>query len=199
MHPVGRPALAMRPPARRMRIVALVLSFFAVAFAIAFGFPLRAAWKLGFDTDAYLVPMIEALVLLLCALVLRMLAAICELLWLERTWSNLPEQLRKVGPLDKVTGGLVLGLSFVPGIAWFWKLGLVMAIADGFESMRAHHAFRAPVPKTLGMVAVIVGWVPGLNLYVAPFLWEVFATRIDAVCGELQLSASPSPPGSGPP
>jgi hypothetical protein len=30
--------------------------------------------------------------------------------------------------------------------------------------------------------------VPGLNVYLAPFLWEMFATRIDRVCGEM-LSA----------
>ena len=168
-----------------MRIAALVLSSVAVLFAIGFGFQLRKAIAAGIETDAYLPYMIQALVLLLFALLLRMFAALCELLWLERTWSNLPEELRVVGPVQKVTSGLVIGLSFVPGVAWFWKLGLVMGIADGFEKMRARYPFQAPVPRKLGMVAVIVGWVPGLNVYVAPFLWEVFATRIETVMGEL--------------
>jgi hypothetical protein len=175
----------VRPPARRMRIAALALSMPAVAFAIAFGFALRRAYAAGIENDAYLPWTIGALLLLLVALVLRMFAAICELLWLERTWSNLPEELRVVGPVAKVTSGLVIGLSLVPGVAWFWKLGLVVGIADGFEKLRARYPFRAPVPRRLGMVAVIVGWVPGLNVYIAPFLWEVFATRIEVVMGEL--------------
>jgi hypothetical protein len=45
------------------------------------------------------------------------------------------------------------------------------------------------------MAAVIVAWVPGLNVYVAPFLWEVFATRIDVVCSQL-LGAQASLGGS---
>jgi hypothetical protein len=183
-------AYVVRPPARRMRIAALVLSFVAVAFAVAFGFAVRKAYAAGIDTDAYLPWLVEALVLLLFALLLRMAAAICELLWLERTWSNLPEELRVVGPVQKVTAGLVIGLSFVPGVAWFWKLGLVMGIADGFEKMRVRYPFEAPVPRKLGMAAVILGWIPGLNVYLAPFLWELFATRIDVVMGELASAAS---------
>jgi hypothetical protein len=35
------------------------------------------------------------------------------------------------------------------------------------------------------MAAVIVGWVPGLNVYLAPFLWEMFATRMDVVIEQL--------------
>lgn len=179
-----------------MRIAALVLSFVAVGFAMAFGFALRKAIAIGVSTDACLPWMIEALVFLLVALVLRMFAAICELLWLERTWSNLPEELRVVGPVQNVTSGLVIGLSFVPGLAWFWKLGLVVGVADGLEKMRARYPFRAPIPKTLGMAAVVVGWVPGLNVYVAPFLWELFATRIDVAARELLALRRGSPPRS---
>jgi hypothetical protein len=177
----------MRPQARRARIIALVLSVVAVGLSIGFGIYVRRTVAL-FDVDdpqRYAQPLVSALVFLLLALLFRMAAAICELLWLERTWTNLPESLRKIGPIDKVSSGMVFGLSFVPGISWVWKLGLVMAVADGFERMRAATPFTAPVPRNLGMAAVIVAWVPGLNVYVAPFLWEMFATRIDVVCGEL--------------
>jgi hypothetical protein len=128
---------------------------------------------------------VVVLLLLLIALLLRMGAAICELLWLERTWSNLPDGLRKVGPIDDVSSGLALAVSFVPGIAWVWKLGLVVGIANGFESIRRSIPFVAPVPRRLGMAAVIVGWIPALNVYVAPFLWEMFATRIDVCVKEI--------------
>jgi hypothetical protein len=178
----------MRPPARRARILALCLSALAVGFSIGFGVYLRRVIPL-FDADnpdRYARPLIIALVFLLAALVLRMIAAVCELLWLERTWSNLPEALRKVGPVDNVSSGLVIGLSFVPGISWVWKLGLVVAVADGFERMRATIPFRAPVPKNLGIAAVVLAWIPGLNVYLAPFLWEMFATRIDRVCNEMR-------------
>ncbi|MDB5215811.1 MAG: hypothetical protein JWO86_3738 [Myxococcaceae bacterium] len=177
----------VRPQARRARVIALVLSVVAVAFSLGFGVYIRRTIRL-FDPDdpqRYAQPFVIALVLLLIALLFRMAASICELLWLERTWSNLPEALRKVGPVDKVTSGLVVGLSFVPGISWVWKLGLIMAVSDGFERMRLTIPFRAPIPRKLGLAAVIVAWVPGLNVYVAPFLWEMFATRIDRVCGEM--------------
>jgi hypothetical protein len=177
----------LRPQARRARVIALVLSVIAVAFSIGFGVYIRRTIAL-FDRDdpqRYAQPFVIALVLLLIALLFRMAASICELLWLERTWSNLPEALRKVGPVDKVTSGLVVGLSFVPGISWVWKLGLIVAVADGFERMRLSIPFRAPIPRKLGLAAVIVAWVPGLNVYVAPFLWEMFATRIDRVCAEM--------------
>ncbi|MDB4934414.1 MAG: hypothetical protein JWP87_1386 [Labilithrix sp.] len=186
-----------RPPARRARILALVLSAIAVAFSIGFGVYLRRTIPL-FDPDdpeRYARPLVTALVFLLVALVLRMIAAICELLWLERTWSNLPEILRKVGPVDNVSSGLVVGLSFVPGISWVWKLGLVVAVADAFEGMRATIPFRAPVPKKLGIAAVVLAWVPGLNVYVAPFLWEMFATRIDRICNEMQAARANDPQG----
>jgi hypothetical protein len=42
------------------------------------------------------------------------------------------------------------------------------------------------------MTAVILGWFPGLNIYLAPFLWEMFARRIDIVY--LELARTPSPP-----
>lgn len=177
----------MKPPAHRARIAALVLSIVAVAFTFGFGIFLREALT-QFDLDdpqRYGVPMVVALVLLLVALLFRMAASICELVWLERTWSNLPESLRKVGPVDKVSSLLVVSLSFVPGVSWVWKLGLVVAVADGFEHMRRTVPFDAPVPRRLGMTAVILAWVPGLNVYVAPFLWEMFATRVDRVCAEI--------------
>jgi hypothetical protein len=182
-----QPVHVVRPPARRARAAALVLSVLAVAASIGFGVFVRRVIPL-FDRDdpeRYARPLVIALVFLLVALLLRMAASICELVWLERTWSNLPEGLRKVGPVDHVSSGLVVGLSFVPGISWVWKLGLVIAVADGFERVRATRPFLAPVPRHLGMAAVIVAWVPGLNVYVAPFLWELFATRLDRAVSEI--------------
>jgi hypothetical protein len=191
-------AHVLRPQAKRARILALVLSFIAVAFSIGFGIYLRRTIPV-FDAanpERAAQPLVIALVFLLFALLFRMAAAICELWWLERTWTNLPEQLRKVGPVDNVTSGLVVGLSFVPGISWVWKLGLVMAVTDGFERVRTTIPFRAAIPRRLGMAAVIVAWVPGLNVYIAPFLWEMFATRIDIVCAEiLGAQSSATAPG----
>lgn len=181
--------MAVRPPARRARQLALVLSAVAVLFSIAFGVALRSALHKP-EGEELVVAVVIALSLLLVALLFRMVAAVCELLWLERTWSNLPEELRSVGPVDKVSSGMVIGFSVVPGVAWVWKLGLVIGIADGFEQVRTRIPFRAPVPRRLGMAAVILGWVPGLNVYLAPFLWEMFATRIDAVCSELLAATS---------
>ncbi len=43
------------------------------------------------------------------------------------------------------------------------------------------------------MASVIVSWVPGMNVYVAPFLWELFATRMDAVCSEVQCVQQSAP------
>ncbi len=177
-------AARLRPPAMRARRIALVLSFLAVAFSIGFGFALRKTWAIR-DQDVALLWLTGALTLLLVALLLRIVAAICELLWLERTWTNLPEEMRRVGPLENVSSAMLIGFSFVPVVAWFWKLGLVAGVADGFEKVRTRIPFKAPVPKKLGMAAVIIGWVPGLNVYIAPFLWEMFARKIDAVCIEI--------------
>ena len=191
----------LRPQARRARIVALVLSVISVGFSLGFGVYIRRTIALfeRDDPEKWMQPFVTALVYLLLALVFRMVAGICELLWLERTWSNLPEELRKVGPVDKVSSGLMVGLSFVPGISWVWKLGLIMAVTDGFERVRATVHFQAPVPRGLGLAAVIVAWIPGLNVYVAPFLWEMFATRIDRVCDELltlRAHAAAAPPST---
>lgn len=176
----------MRPPAKTARRVALGLSVLAVLSSIVCGFCGRAAYHARDDEAAYMVPFGWFLLLLLVALLLRMGAAVCELVWLERTWSNLPHELRKVGPLEKVEPILLVSMTFVPGIAWVWKLGVIDAVAKGFEAIRARVPFDAPVPRRLGMAAVIVGWVPGLNVYFAPFLWELFAIRIDR-CVELIL------------
>jgi hypothetical protein len=185
-----QPTHVVRPPARGARAAALVLSLLAVGASIGFGVFVRRTIPL-FDRDdpeRYARPLVVALVFLLVALLLRMAASICELVWLERTWSNLPEPLRKVGPVEHVSSGLVVGLSFVPGISWLWKLGLVMAVADGLERVRATRPFLAPIPRRLGMAAVIVAWVPGLNVYLAPFLWEMFATRTDRAVTELLVA-----------
>lgn len=180
-------AHVVRPPARVARILAMVLSIVAIGFSIGFGIYLRRVIPI-FDIDhpdRYVEPAIAMLVFLLLALLFRMGASLCELVWLERTWSNMPEELRKVGPLEKVSSGLAVVLSFVPGLSWIWKLGLAMAICDGFERVRMGVPFPAKVPKRLGMAAVIVSWVPGLNVYIAPFLWEIFATKMDVVCNEI--------------
>jgi hypothetical protein len=179
----------MSPPARRARMIAVGLSVLAVLFSVACGIMARRAFALRAAATDVLMPSLAAfLVLLLVALLLRMGAAVCELLWLERTWSNLPDGCRKVGPIDDVSSGLAIAISFVPGIAWVWKLGLIVGIANGFEAIRADRNFTAPVPRRLGIAAVVVGWVPGLNVYVAPFLWEMFATRID-LCVKQMLAA----------
>lgn len=185
------------PPAARARRIALVLSAIAVVFSLVFGFCLRTAYGMReTDPERGLYWFLACLVAVLIALLLRMGAAICELLWLERTWSNLPETLRKVGPVDNVSSGMLIAVSFVPGVAWIWKLGLVRSVADGFEHVRRAFPFRAPVPKRLGMAAVVFGWIPGLNVYIAPFLWEMFATRIDVVVDELRtlVPATPAAP-----
>jgi hypothetical protein len=177
------------PPAQRARRIGVGFSIVAVLFSLGCGYCGRSAFALREAAPDALLPWVSAfLVLLLIALLLRGAAAICELLWLERTWSNLPEPLRKVGPIDEVSSGMAIGISLVPGIAWVWKLGLVVGIARGFEAVRAHEPFTAPVPKRLGMAAVITGWIPGLNVYLAPFLWEVFATRIDVCVRQIMTS-----------
>src|SRR5262249_35451008 len=150
------------------------------------------------DPDRALPLFMIALVLILFALLLRMGAAICELLWLERTWQNMPEDLRKVGPIENATSGHVIALSFIPVVAWAWKLGVVTTVANGFEAIRARIPFTAKVPKGLGVAAVIFGWIPGLNVYIAPFLWEMFASRIEIVILELAshqalAAAAPAP------
>jgi len=166
-----------------------VLSCVAVVVSIGCGFYARRAYVLrDAQPDVLLPAVLVFLVLLLVALLLRMGAAICELLWLERTWSNLPEHLRKVGPVRDVSSGIAVAVSVIPGVAWVWKLGLVVGIADGFEAIRATHPFTAAVPRRLGMLAVIAGWVPALNVYLAPFFWELFATRIDACVEQLLAS-----------
>lgn len=195
--PIAPEPYVVRPPAQGARRIALVLSFVAVAFSIACGFGARRAWALRVETaplDVLMPWMLAFLVLLLLALLFRMAAAICELLWLERTWSNLPESLRNVGPVREVSSALAIAVSFVPGVAWAWKLGLVVGVANGFEAIRTHTPFTAAVPKRLGMAAVIVGWVPGLNVYIAPFLWELFARRIDACVNEI-LALRPAASG----
>jgi len=181
-------------PAERARRIALVLSGIAVVFSFGFGIFLRKWMAAPTDADIALLWLLIALVLLLIAMLLRMGAAICELLWLERTWANLPVELRKVGPIDNVTPVHIFGIAFIPVIAWFWKLGLVASVSNGLEEVRKTTHFKAPVPKNLGITAVMLGWFPGPNIYIAPFLWEMFARRIDAVCLELARQSVPTVP-----
>jgi hypothetical protein len=191
--PIATGPHVLLPPARRARRIALVLSVIAVIFSLACGFGARRTYALYVqkaEPEVLMPWVIASLALLLVALLLRMSATICELFWLERTWSNLPEPLRKVGPINEVSSGVALAIHFVPGVAWLWKLGVVVGIARGFEAIRAQAPFTAPVPRRLGMAAVMVGWLPGLNVYIAPFLWEVFANRIDA-CVDQILAREP--------
>jgi hypothetical protein len=81
---------ALKAPARVARIVAMVLSIVAVGCSIGFGIYLRRVIPL-FDKDhpeRYVEPAIAMLVFLLFALLFRMGASLCELVWLERTWSD---------------------------------------------------------------------------------------------------------------
>jgi hypothetical protein len=180
----------VKPPAKTARRIALGLSITAVLVSLGCGFFARQAFALrAEDPERLMGPVLWFLVLLLVALLLRMGAAACELIWLYRTWSNLPEPLRKIGPIEKVEPGLLVGMTLVPGIAWIWKLGVIDSVTKGFEAIRMRVPYDAPVPRSLGIAAVIVGWVPGLNVYLAPFLWELFAIRIDR-CVDLILQRS---------
>ncbi|HEY1955419.1 MAG TPA: hypothetical protein VGH28_07395 [Polyangiaceae bacterium] len=183
----------IQPPAARARKTAMVLSAIAVAFAIAFGFAIRSWFAMvhgevvsTLDGDGFAaLYLVGALLLLLIAVLLRIFAGICELVWLERTWSNLPAEHRRVGPIENVTPVHIFGIAFIPVVAWFWKLALISAVANSLELVRKDLPFRAAVPRRLGVTACILGWLPPLNLYLAPFLWEMFARRIDVVCLEL--------------
>jgi hypothetical protein len=136
------------PPVRLARLIALALSTVAVVFSLACGFCGRRAYALREgDPDALLPWTFAFLVLLLIALLLRMASALCELWWLERTWSNIPEPLRKVGPVKDVSSGMAVVITFIPGVAWIWKLGVVVGIANGFEAARSTVGFTAPVPR----------------------------------------------------
>jgi uncharacterized membrane protein YciS (DUF1049 family) len=176
--------VASHPQAIRARRAALVLSAAAVVCALTFGALGRHFLALP-DREAGIPWAMGALVALLFAFLLRIGASLCELVWLERTWTNLPLGSRRVGPIENVDSLMVFGLSFVPVLSWFWKLGLVRSVTDGFERVRETIPFAAPVPRRLGMAAIILGWVPPLNVYLAPFLWEAFARRIDRVCDEI--------------
>lgn len=177
----------MNQPARTARRFALALSVTAVVVSIACGVSARKAYALrAEDPEMLMGPVMWFLALLLVALLLRMGAAVCELIWLARTWSNLPEGLRKVGPMEKVEPFLMVGITLVPGIAWIWKLGVIDTVTKGIAAMLAGGSASPPVPRRLGIAAVIFGWIPGLNVYVAPFLWELFAIRIDR-CVEVIL------------
>ncbi len=185
--------MKINPPAERARQIALILSGFAVLFAVGFGFLVRKWYgelhgslsSFLDGSDASYLYLIGALLLLLVAVLLRILAGICELVWLERTWSNLPAEHRRVGPIENVTPIHIFGIAVIPVVAWFWKLALVRAVVRSLEVVRKDTGFRAPVPHALGQTACILGWLPPLNLYLAPFLWEMFARRIDRVCLEL--------------
>lgn len=190
--------LVLHPPAQRARRAAVALSTVAIAFSLGCGFFLRRWWAKappGSWSDfggAAMLWLMAALVLLLIAMLLRIGAGLCELLWLERTWANLPASFRKVGPIDDVTPVHVFGLAFIPIVAWFWKLALVATVAKSLEEVRKEAPFAAPVPRRLGLTAVVLGWLPPLNLYLAPFLWELFARKIDVVY--LELAARRAPP-----
>jgi hypothetical protein len=185
----------VNPPAERARRIALVLSGIAVCFAFGFGFLIRRwyatashgfiATFTGEEDGAVILTMLGALVLLLIAMLLRIFASICELMWLERAWSMLPASMRRVGPIENVTTVHIFGIAFIPVVAWFWKLALVRKVSFGLEEIRKEIPFRAAVPRRLGTTAVILGWFPPLNVYLAPFLWEMFARRIDIVCLEM--------------
>lgn len=184
--------MIVNPPAMRARRIALVLSLVAVLFSFGFGILVRKWYaetppdeRFTLDQGMTVLVLVAALSLLLIAMVLRMIAAICELLWLERTWSNLPIALRRVGPIENVTPIHIFGIAFIPVVAWFWKLALVASVSSGLEAVRKEQPFSASVPRGLGMTAVILGWFPGLNIYIAPFLWEMFARRIDLVYLEI--------------
>lgn len=181
-------------PAQNARRMALLFSGIAVAFSLGFGFCIRRwyaaahpEWtSLGKMVDDLATPLVLlALTSLLLAFLLRIVGAMCELVWLERTMSILPPHLRRVGPVKNVTAVHIFGIAFIPVVAWFWKLGLVRSVSAGLEEVRRDHPFHAPVPRALGTTAAILGWLPPLNLYVAPFLWELFARRIDQVFLEL--------------
>lgn len=174
--------------ARGLRLSALGLSCGGIAFALTFGVFIRRAIAMGIASDHAIPVVLTALLALLAALLLRMGASLCELMWLERVWSSLPAAMRVVGPVKDVSSGMLIALSFIPLFSWLWKLGLVTAIARGLEQLRAGRPAPAavtPIPRRLGMTAVIVGWIPGLNVYIAPFLWELFATRIERVLAEV--------------
>lgn len=177
----------------RARTLGLVCSVVAVLVSLGFGFTARRAWALREEPELY--PwLLGALILLLVVLLFRMVAALCELYWLERTWSALPLALCRVGPVKDVQPFLAVVLSLVPGVAWLWKLGLAHAMADAFETLRQNGHVASEVPRRLGTIAVVTGWIPGLNVYVAPFVWEAFATRVDAARDEL-AAALPAPQG----
>jgi hypothetical protein len=183
--------LTINPPAQRARRAALALSGVAIAFSLGFGFFIRRWWakappgSLSDFGGVAVLWLVAALLLLLVAVLLRIGAGICELLWLERTFSNLPPSMRRVGPIDNVTPVHIFGIAFIPVVAWFWKYALVAKVSESLEVVRKDTPFSAPVPRGLGLTAVVLGWLPPLNLYLAPFLWEMFARRIDVVYLEL--------------
>jgi hypothetical protein len=108
------------------------------------------------------------------------------LVWLHRAWARIPEPCRRTYDDRRVEPDEAIWKLFIPFYGVFYwvfiaSIGLCGAVERHLKRVRAQ---SASVPSTLAFVTCLVQLVPGVNLFVSPFLWGLFMARVDGAQAE---------------
>ncbi|HEX3345018.1 MAG TPA: DUF4328 domain-containing protein [Polyangiaceae bacterium] len=128
-------------------------------------------------TMASLVPLL--------GIVFLVVALVAAMVWLHKSWSSVPDQMRYTDAGRWITPGQAVGYNFIPFYNLYWVFVANLGLCEAINRTLVSQGKQPRAPKGLAIAACVSQLVPYCNLLVGPILWAVYMFMVDGARREM--------------
>ena len=118
------------------------------------------------------------------SMILFVLVPVAALVWLYKSWSAIPPQMRYTDGGKWVSPGAAIGFLFVPFYNWYWVFVANVGLCDAINRTLVMGGGQPRAPKGLAIACCIIGLIPYVN-YLSPITWTIYMFLMDSAKKEL--------------
>jgi hypothetical protein len=101
------------------------------------------------------------------------------LVWLYKSWSAVPPELRMSRSGRVISPGQAVGYMFIPFYNLYWVFAANLGLCDAIDYTLHTNGSHERAPRGMVMAACICQVIPYMNILVAPFLWFFAMLTVD--------------------
>jgi hypothetical protein len=121
----------------------------------------------------------------LVGVVFLLLAPIGSMVWLYKSWSTVPQDMRYTDSGKWITPGTAVGYCFIPFYNLYWIFVANVGLCEAINRTMLARGGQPRAPKGLAIAACVAQLVPYCNLLVGPILWSVYMFMLDGARKEM--------------